>query len=166
MSPSSTTDRALSGLNHKSLQKRQTRLSYHATHGHEHKTKGKFQPKWERSYVVEMVYLNRGYRLTNPNGDTLMMPINRKFLKKYYPWSCSTLYLWSKLHPDQSDGLGFGIQDARESAKEKSLYSMDHITIDRRWADRALLTLWCMISISKNDKARNVLALSLFSESS
>jgi len=26
-------------------------------------------------------------RLSNPNGDMLMMPINGKFLKKYYPWS-------------------------------------------------------------------------------
>ena len=49
-----------------------------------HKTKGKFQPNWEGPYVVEMVYLNRAYHLTNPNGDMLMMPINRKFLKKYY----------------------------------------------------------------------------------
>ena len=50
-----------------------------------HKTKGKFQPKWEGSYVVETVYSNGAYRLTNPNGDMLMMPINDKYLKKYYP---------------------------------------------------------------------------------
>jgi len=50
-----------------------------------HKTKGKFQPKWEGLYVVESVYLNRAYRFITPNGDMLMMPINEKFLKKYYP---------------------------------------------------------------------------------
>jgi len=50
-----------------------------------HKTKGKFQPKWEGPYVVEMVYSNRAYRLTKPNGKTLMMPINMKFFIKYYP---------------------------------------------------------------------------------
>jgi len=49
-----------------------------------HKTKGKFQPKWERPFMVEIVHSNISYRLTNPNGDTLMMPINSKFLKKYY----------------------------------------------------------------------------------
>jgi len=26
----------------------------------------------------------------------LMMPINDTYLKKYYPWSCSIPYLWSK----------------------------------------------------------------------
>jgi len=50
-----------------------------------HRTKGKFWPKWEGPYVVEMVYSNDAYCLTNLNGDTLMMPINEKFLKKYYP---------------------------------------------------------------------------------
>ena len=50
-----------------------------------HKTKGKFQPKWEGPFVVESVYSNVSYRLITSNGDTLMMPINGKFLKKYYP---------------------------------------------------------------------------------
>ena len=43
-----------------------------------HKTKGKFQPKWEGPFVVESVYSNRAYRLITPDGDTFMMP----FLKK------------------------------------------------------------------------------------
>ena len=50
-----------------------------------HKTKGKFQPKWEGPFVVESVYSNGAYRQINPEGDILMMPINGKFLKKYYP---------------------------------------------------------------------------------
>jgi len=50
-----------------------------------HKTKGKFQPKWEEPFVVETVYSNGVYHLSNPNGDTLMMPINKFFLMKYYP---------------------------------------------------------------------------------
>jgi len=50
-----------------------------------HKTKRKFQPKWEGPFVVESVYLNGAYRIITPDGDTLMMPINDKFLKKYYP---------------------------------------------------------------------------------
>ena len=61
-----------------------------------HKTKGKFQPKWEGSFVVESVYSNGAYRLVTPDGDTLMMPINGKYLKKYYPSSSSTLHLLSK----------------------------------------------------------------------
>ena len=28
-----------------------------------HKTKSKFQPKWERPFVIEIVYSNRAYRL-------------------------------------------------------------------------------------------------------
>ena len=51
-----------------------------------HKTKGKFQPKWEGPFVIETVYSNRAYCLImTPDGDMLMMPINGKFLKKYYP---------------------------------------------------------------------------------
>jgi len=50
-----------------------------------HKTKGKFQPKWEGPFVVKSVYSNRAYRLITSNGDTLMMPINGRFLKKYCP---------------------------------------------------------------------------------
>jgi len=50
-----------------------------------HKTKGKFQSKWEGPFMVETVYSNRAYCLANPDGDMLMMPINSKFLKKYYP---------------------------------------------------------------------------------
>jgi len=50
-----------------------------------HKTKGKFQPKWEGPFVVESVYSNGAYRLTISDGNTLMMPINGRFSKKYYP---------------------------------------------------------------------------------
>jgi len=50
-----------------------------------HKTKEKFQPKWEGPFVVESVYSNGAYRLINPEGDIFMMPIIGKFLKKYYP---------------------------------------------------------------------------------
>ena len=52
-----------------------------------HKTKVKFKPKWEGPFMIETVYSSEAYRLANPNGDTLMMLINDKFLKKYYPWS-------------------------------------------------------------------------------
>ena len=50
-----------------------------------HKIKNKFQLKWEGPNIVETVYSNGAYRLTNPNGDTFMMLLNGKFLKKYYP---------------------------------------------------------------------------------
>ena len=107
-----------------------------------HKTKEKFKPKWEGPYVVKMVYSSGAYRLTNPNGNTLTMPINEKFLKKYYTWSCFdlsfvihlsiklTLHLWLKLHPDHLDRLGFEIQDAWESAKEELPHSTEHITVN------------------------------------
>ena len=50
-----------------------------------HKTKGKFQPKWDGPFVIETVYSNGAYRLINPDGDINMMPINGRFLKNYYP---------------------------------------------------------------------------------
>jgi len=52
-----------------------------------------------------------------------------------------TLYLRSKIHPDQSDGLEFDSQDAWESDKEKLSHSMNHIMIDQRRAKRTLMTL-------------------------
>lgn len=50
-----------------------------------HKSKGKFQPKWEGLFVVESLYSNEAYKLANPDGQVMMAPINSKFLKKYYP---------------------------------------------------------------------------------
>ena len=50
-----------------------------------HKTKGKFQTKWEEPFVIKIVYSNGAYRLATPDDGTLMMPVNGKFLKKYYP---------------------------------------------------------------------------------
>ena len=55
-----------------------------------HKMKGKFQPKWEGPFVVELVYSNGAYHLTTPEDDTLMMSINDRFLKKYHPWKHSS----------------------------------------------------------------------------
>ena len=40
-----------------------------------HKTKEKFQPKWEGPFVVESVYSNGAYRLITSNGDTLMLSL-------------------------------------------------------------------------------------------
>ena len=88
-----------------------------------HKIKGKFQLKWERSFVPETVYSNRAYHLITPDGDTLMMPINGWFLKKYYPW-CTLLIIYTF---DQS----IQIQDVLKSAKEELLPSTDRITVDR-----------------------------------
>ena len=50
-----------------------------------HKTKRKFQPKWERAFVVESFYSNGAYHLIISDGDTLMILIKSRFLKKYYP---------------------------------------------------------------------------------
>ena len=50
-----------------------------------HRKKGKFNPKWEGPFVIESVYSNGAYRLINHDGGKLMMSINGKFLKKYYP---------------------------------------------------------------------------------
>ncbi|XP_020256137.1 uncharacterized protein LOC109833018 [Asparagus officinalis] len=49
------------------------------------KKKGKFEPKWKGPFIVETVYSNGPYHLITQDGHKLMMPINGKFLKKYYP---------------------------------------------------------------------------------
>lgn len=52
-----------------------------------HMIKGKFQAKWVETFVVEFVYSSGAYRLTNAHGDTIMMPINGKFLNKILPFT-------------------------------------------------------------------------------
>jgi hypothetical protein len=49
-----------------------------------HKTKGKFEPKWEGPYAIEQVYDGGAYQLVDPQGARPMPPINRRFLKKYF----------------------------------------------------------------------------------
>ena len=41
---------------------------------------------------------------------------------------------------------------------------MDHVTVDRRRADRTSLTSPCMMLISKRQRKTSILALSLFSD--
>ena len=67
-----------------------------------HKTKGKFKFKWEGPFVIEIVNLNGACHLINPNGDTLIMPTNVKYLKKYYLLSDLTSHLWSKKYSSAS----------------------------------------------------------------
>lgn len=50
-----------------------------------HKAKAKFWPKWEGSFVVEYIYSNGACLVITLEGNTLMMQINDKFLKRYYP---------------------------------------------------------------------------------
>ncbi|CAO2036931.1 unnamed protein product [Urochloa humidicola] len=49
-----------------------------------HKTKGKFEPKWEGPYVIEQAYDGSAYQLIDQQGERLMPPINGRFLKKYF----------------------------------------------------------------------------------
>jgi len=49
-----------------------------------HKTNGKFQPKWEGHFVVEIIYSNRAYRLANSNGDTLKILENVLSMITFY----------------------------------------------------------------------------------
>ena len=50
-----------------------------------HKTKGKILLKSEWPFVIETVYSNGAYPLTTLYGNILIMLVNGKFLKKYYP---------------------------------------------------------------------------------
>ena len=49
-----------------------------------HKSKGKFELKWERPYVIDKVYSNGAHTVLTLEGERCMMPINGKFLKHYY----------------------------------------------------------------------------------
>jgi hypothetical protein len=46
-----------------------------------HKTKGKFEPKWEGPYIIEQVYDEGAYQLVDGQGERPMPPINGRFLK-------------------------------------------------------------------------------------
>ena len=81
MPASSTTNQALSRLNYQSLNKKVKErtfkkgdlvLAVRRPMVMTHKTKEKFHPK-----------SNGAYRLIIPDSNTLMMPINGRFLKKY-----------------------------------------------------------------------------------
>ncbi|XXG76871.1 hypothetical protein AAC387_Pa08g1144 [Persea americana] len=50
-----------------------------------HKSKGKFEPKWEGPFVIDKVFSNGAYAFPNMEGDICIFPINDKFLKQYYP---------------------------------------------------------------------------------
>ena len=49
-----------------------------------HKTKGKFEPKWEGPYIIEQAYDGGAYQLIDHHGNRPMPPINGRFLKKYF----------------------------------------------------------------------------------
>ena len=49
-----------------------------------HKTKGKFEPKWEGPYVIEQVSDKGAYQLVDSQGVRPMPPINGRFLKKIF----------------------------------------------------------------------------------
>ena len=49
-----------------------------------HKTKGKFEPKWEGPYIIEQAYDGGAYQLIDQHGNRPMPPINGRFLKKYF----------------------------------------------------------------------------------
>ena len=50
-----------------------------------HKSKGKFEPKWEGLFVIDEVFSNGAYALLKMEGDICKLPTNGKFFKRYYP---------------------------------------------------------------------------------
>jgi hypothetical protein len=49
-----------------------------------HRTKGKFEPKWQGPFVIEQVYDGGAYQLIDYQGLHPMPPINGRYLKKYF----------------------------------------------------------------------------------
>ena len=48
------------------------------------KVKGKLEPKWEGPFVIEQVYDGGAYQLIDQEGGRTMLPINGRYLKKYF----------------------------------------------------------------------------------
>ena len=48
------------------------------------KGKGKFEPNWEGPYIIEEAYDGGAYLLIDADGNRPMLPINGRYLKKYY----------------------------------------------------------------------------------
>jgi hypothetical protein len=49
-----------------------------------HKTRGKFEPKWEGPFIIEQVYDGGAYQLVDNQGLHPMPPVNGRYLKKYF----------------------------------------------------------------------------------
>jgi hypothetical protein len=49
-----------------------------------HKMKGKFEPKWEESFIIEQVYDGGAYQLMDYQGLCPMPPVNGRYLKKCF----------------------------------------------------------------------------------
>jgi hypothetical protein len=49
-----------------------------------HKTKGKFELKWEGPFIVEQVYDGGAYQLVDHQGLRPMPSVNGRYLKKYF----------------------------------------------------------------------------------
>jgi hypothetical protein len=49
-----------------------------------HKTRGKFEPKWEWPFIIEQVYDGGAYQLVDHQGLRSMPPVNGRYLKKYF----------------------------------------------------------------------------------
>ena len=49
-----------------------------------HKSKGKFEPKWEGPDVIDKIYSNGAYAVLTLEGERCMMLVNGKFLNRYY----------------------------------------------------------------------------------
>lgn len=47
-------------------------------------SQGKLEPKWEGPYIIDTVYSNGASHLMTVEGERLKLPINGKFLKKYF----------------------------------------------------------------------------------
>jgi hypothetical protein len=49
-----------------------------------HKTRGKFEPKWEGPFIIEQVYDGGTYHLVDHQGLHPMPLVNGRYLKKYF----------------------------------------------------------------------------------
>ena len=74
-----------------------------------------------------------------------------------------TQHLWSRLYPDQSNGLGFEIQDIWESAKEELPHSTDHIKLSLQSQSNIGNIVMHDVNIEETKLKTSGLTLSLYS---
>jgi len=56
---------------------------------------GKFKPHWHDPFIIWKCLPKGTYVVAFPEGNLLDNPVNGLYLKKFYPWACSAMTMYS-----------------------------------------------------------------------
>ena len=116
--------------------------------------------KWGQPFVVEVVYSSGAYRLANPNGDTLLMPINDKcyhdhvntipLIKEVLCVIMLTLHLWSSsrthLTVSSPQGVPFHMWNQFQPSLHSSFGKSIRLHDDLKWVEFIEEGSWCILA--------------------